>query len=117
MDKPPKPAQLSTEPEAQFHYDGAGDIYRPLRRLKTKYERYADASQDVDTSVFYRKSARRVGLLIPNRYEEAAMEYLSDADMDFAHDELDRAFALGSGVAYVGGAKLGDVVNVAVSVV
>jgi hypothetical protein len=85
MAKPPKPAQLTAGQEATFVYDGAGDIYRPLRLIRDRYERRGD-----------HRSARRVGQLIPNRYEEAAMEaeYLSDADMDFAHDALDRAFGI-----------------------
>lgn len=57
MAKPPKPAQLTAEPEATFVYDGAGDIYRPLRLLRDRYVMNGQA-----------ESARRVSLLIPSEY-------------------------------------------------
>lgn len=55
MAKPP----LTAQHEGYVFYDGAGDIYRPLRRLQ---QRYMYSGQP--------ESARRVGLLIPSAYEE-----------------------------------------------
>jgi hypothetical protein len=67
MAKPNKPKPLTVHTEAQFVYDGAGDIYRPLRLLREKYLQRAIRVRVYDhwMALFYDRAAVSVGRFIP----------------------------------------------------